>query len=187
MSVSWNFRPFLLDPSKEDAPGRHLIAIDPDTNHTGWAIFSLGTLAKCGLIEVDKLRPWYDRLRQQAIIWDQQFMNGAPFDGAHCDSVVVETPVIYPYGRTTKRPSDIIKLAAVAGVFLAAGERDARAVAPKTWTRSAPKRVHQPRTMRALKPFEQETFDQCVQKYAKGKHSHVIDAVGIGLFALGRI
>ncbi len=140
-----------------------LLAIDPGAD-AGWARFdTAGQLAACGL--------------------------GAPGPGS-TSRVIVERPMIYPGGRQKARPADVIKLATRAGE--AAGQY-ARAVGvepeyvePHAWKGSVDKNIHHARIWAKLTPIEQEIVSASARGVAPSKRHNILDAVGIGLFVVGR-
>jgi hypothetical protein len=94
------------------------------------------------------------------------------------DKLVVETPVIT---RSTRNPASIITLAITAGILI--GKVDAKKlerVAPSTWKGSRPKDVDNRYTLRLLSELERYRMGVLISDH------NVIDAVGIGLWALGR-
>lgn len=146
-----------------------LLAIDPGTN-VGWALFDktgvgvgvFGELISCGL-------------------------GGEPDGAAVVHEVVIEHPVIYPGGRT-KNPNDVLKVAINAGEWGGRFRHVARYVKPQQWKGNVPKAVHQPRIWAKLTNTERKVFDDCLDtaKVPKSKRHNVIDAIGIGLYAVGR-
>lgn len=142
-----------------------LLAIDPGAD-MGWSLFGTGPrstneLRACGL-------------NQFPIITD-------PF------SVLIERPRIYP--KQKARPNDIITLA------LRAGECGGRFnscgavvdyVEPHAWKGNVPKAVHHRRVLGALAPQERAILDGALVGIAKSKQHNVLDAVGLGLFGVGR-
>lgn len=140
-----------------------LLAIDPGVN-SGWAIFAGGCLTDCGL----------GHPRHRALEVTQ---------------VIIEHPRIYPGGRT-KDPQAIVRLAVNAGEWggrYRAVVDGVRYVEPREWMRgNPPKKINHPRILKELRPDERAVLDAVLGVLAKSKHEHVMDAVGIGLFALGR-
>lgn len=142
-----------------------ILAIDPGAD-AGWALFDVapaGRLIGCGL--------------------------GAPAS-SKVDRVIVERPMIYPGGRQKARPADVIKLATRAGE---AGGMYARIwgiepeyVEPHAWKGSVDKNIHHARVWAKLTPDEQAIVSAAARGVAVGKRHNILDAVGIGLFAVGR-
>lgn len=134
-----------------------LIAIDPGAN-AGWALFNGRELVICGC--------------------------GTPPIHSDIKRAMIERPIIKPFGRQKERPKDIITLA------LRAGEAAGRLmtvgvqieyVEPHVWKGgSIPKKISHARIRRKLTSQENLVID----RYARTHDA--MDAVGIGLFAIGR-
>lgn len=144
---------------------QHLIAIDPGTI-TGWALFLEGRLEVCG---------WTNPARWTTLV-----------DVAGCDiprgitrNVVIEEPTIYPHSKAD--PNDIMKLQLKVGqlknIFESRGF-SVTLVQPRTWKRQVKKKVHHPRILKRLEPAE--------YIIARDQRHDVLDAVGLGLWKLGR-
>ena len=96
--------------------------------------------------------------------------------------VVCETPVIYPDSPVD--PATMIKLAFTAGLLVGLFEcSDLRVVDPRGWKGQRPKGVDNRYTMSLLDPIETSIVNAST---TRGKLNNVIDAVGIGLWHLGR-
>jgi hypothetical protein len=140
-----------------------LLAIDPG-QATGWALLDLaGRLLHCGL-------------------------NNPPDALPTASRVVVERPRIYPGGRT-KNPNDVLSVAINAGEW--AGRYQARGfkteyVEPQRWKGSVPKEIHHPRIFAKLLPSEQVVVADAGKGIAPSKRHNMLDAIGIGLWAVGR-
>lgn len=146
-----------------------LLSIDPATKdgRVGWALFDSNTLTACG-----RGAPPTNRLTAVT-------------------EAVIEHPVIYPHGRTPN-PNSIVKLAVsageMAGVLMANGI-SVRYVEPRAWKgtldpntccRRAWGRLGATERVLAA-PFEPEPTGDI-----KGTKHNVLDAIGLGLFAVGR-
>ena len=134
-----------------------LLSVDPG-RHTGWAAFGERTLWACGTGD-----PPVERARR----------------------VVVELPRVYP--RHPVPPQDIVTLAALAGQYVgraAAAGASASTVSPSQWKGTMPKGVCAARVRARLSPEERAVVDACGAP--AGELHNVLDAVGIGLHALGR-
>lgn len=136
-----------------------MIAIDPGVGYYAFAIFGV----RCSLIEpgiTDHTEP----------------VPATPYLGP----MVIESQYI---ARTSRvRTDDVIALAHAAG-RISANYPDARWVLPATWKGSVPKREHQKRIRAALSPDEA----QLLVEFNKGELKQILDAVGLGLWHLGRI
>lgn len=136
-----------------------LLAIDPGAD-TGWAYFEKKKLTKCGL--------------------------GAP-PVVGVTEVLIEKPTLYP--RSKARSSDVITLAVRAGEC--GGAYGSLGVAveyvePRTWKGQVPKDVHHARIWATLAQDERLVVDRAVSGLAPSKRHNVLDAVGLGLYGVGR-
>ena len=158
----------------------YTLAIDPGTTRQGWALFGGVQLAECGIncgaAETFVLKSSVQHLRS--------------FFGVA--RAVIEGQEIHRGGRFGKvSPATIIRLAQsagmVAGVLQAITQAPVEFVLPSVWKGGVPKGPHQERIVNALFPKEKEVLDVGLSRIkAKTHHSEVIDAVGIGLWAVGR-
>ena len=145
-----------------------LLAIDPGAD-TGWALFdSARRLTACGL--------------------------GVPVAaGLSLARVLIECPKLRPRGE--KNPNAILLVARSAGEW---GGRFSDAgsavtyVTPNDWKGSTPKEIDHARTWSRLDEHEKRVVDSAFSQ-AKGrnglaasKRHNVLDAIGIGLFGVGR-
>jgi len=91
--------------------------------------------------------------------------------------LVVETPVLYPTQRAKHK--DVKDLAKVARVFKSFVPKGV-GVKPSVWKGQVPKKIHGNRILLALDK------EELLRVASIGNHN-TIDAIGIGLWALGRI
>lgn len=179
----WGFKSACVDVGGEHSVGSLrigdvILAIDPGTN-TGWALLRDGALVTCGLGD--------PRTSSAHVVRD-------------ITDVIIEHPVIYPGGRT-KNPNDVLKVAVNAGEW--AGTYRQRClvhyVTPQTWKGNVPKKVHQGRVWSKLSSAERaEAAAVCKRMSPKWSPAliatapdaalwrNVLDAVGLGLFHVGR-
>jgi hypothetical protein len=135
-----------------------LTSIDPGV-HQGWARFSGGMLYACGLGET-------------------------PFVG----DVYIELPQVYARQKKRADPNDLITLAVRIGQLKERAERKSltvRLIKPAEWKGQTPKEIHNRRVLAAMQPSEVEVFKEL--KVAQSLKHNVLDAIGIGLWALGRM
>ncbi len=142
-----------------------LLAIDSGAC-TGWAIFDGKDLLSCGL--------------------------DTPYD-CFITTVIIECPRLRPRGE--KNPNSILLVARNAGEWggrYAALGAEVRYVTPNEWKGATPKNVSEARTKSALSSEELAIVYQAF-KTAKGRsgmakslRNNVWDAIGIGLYAVGR-
>lgn len=145
-----------------------LLAIDPGQT-SGWALFTPkgGLLLGCGLGSPEKFR-WYV--------------------ASALSKVVIEKPVIYPGGRT-KNPNDVLSVAVNAGEwggrYLQQGTT-VEYVTPAGWKGQTPKDVSHARIYGKLTDEEKAVLDTAGGGLAASKRHNMLDAVGIGLWAVKR-
>jgi hypothetical protein len=139
---------------------RELLSIDPGET-TGWAFFVDGCLSSAGC--GDK----------------------ADLPNMRLQHAVIELPDYFP-GKTHVR--SIITLSVRVGwLQRLCEERGARVELawPQTWKGSVPKKIHHKRLLAVLESDEIELLPK--RPRAKNYDHNLLDAVGIGLWKLGRI
>ncbi len=158
-----------MPPTPAGPPPPLLLTIDTDTHASGWAVWSRGELADAG------------RSRPPRLL---EYMGPAV--------VVIERPRHYPGSKIKARVDDLLDSAIEAGRLAGRYESGLCAVelitAPN-WKGQAPKHVTQARARRALSASELELVEERILrdcKRDKRKASDVWDAIGIGLWRLGR-
>ena len=134
-----------------------LIAIDPK----GW-----GSL---------KGRPGYAVFNNGVLVET----GNEPHLSAVCDTLVIELPQVYQHGRSKGDPNDLIRVAFYAGSCTRIGHGVLSTPTPAEWKGQTPKAICAERIKAVLAVHE------LVHLY-KADHN-VLDAVGIGLWALGRM
>lgn len=139
-------------------PAFDLLAIDPGTN-TGWAVFGgrAGWLLACGI--------------------------GEPPIDSTAARVVIELPQVYPSHPVP--PNDLVTLAFLAGRYAGRPAGEVFTVFPHEWKGNLPKEVCAARVRARLSEDERAVIDAC--DVPKGQKHNVLDAIGIGLFALRRM
>lgn len=144
---------------KDGGMPQRLIAIDPGTRSAGVAYFLEGTL-----VQLNRLQ-------------NIGFGDVPTYDVADSDVLVIETPESYP--NSPVNPNDLITLALQAGALSKAfPAKRVYSVKPKQWKGQVPKNISHERILTRLSVAE--------ISLTKG-HSHdELDAVGIGLWFLGR-
>ena len=143
---------------------RWVLAIDPagDAARSGWAYYRDRALAICGI--------------------------GWPPYSA--DVVVVERPQIYPMAQQKGDPNDLISVALFAGRLVQSIARQDTMVIqihPRMWKGQVPKPVHNRRVIKQLSASERVVYAHGTKGIAPKKVHNVIDAIGIGLWRLGRV
>ncbi len=146
-----------------------LLAIDPGAD-TGWALFdSARRLTACGL--------------------------GSPvLPGRLIEDVLIECPKLRPRGE--KNPNAILLVARNAGEWAGRLEGQTagriRYVTPNDWKGSTSKDISHARLWAKLDPKEQAIVDKAFAEapgrngLAPSKRHNVLDAIGIGLYGVGR-
>ncbi len=149
-----------------------LVSIDPGVN-TGWARFVHGALSTCGL----GVPP----------------IGGPGFPSA--TDVVIEKPQIYVGRKQKVDPNDLITLAILVGKY-AERAKDSRVelVLPSKWKGQVPKPkrgepyIMEVRVMAVLTDEERERVERVARRpRAQGLNDNIVDAVGVGLWFLGRL
>ena len=145
------------------------LAIDPGKS-TGWALFRREELSACGLVDPTK--------------------GERPPRHEGLDVCVVEVPC-HQHSDTPSLTNDLFKTAFRAGQLAeSTGCRDIVAVSPHAWKGSVPKDLHNERVLKRLTEDERKILYAACR--ADGKKvsvsllNNVIDAVGLGLWYLGR-
>lgn len=149
----------------------NLLSLDPG-NITGWAVFTdkrliaAGTLKK---VEAFALVPASDR--------------GLVFFGR--GSVLIEMPRWYPHDHSDV--NDLLDLSVFVGELKRFYESQASVelVWPRTWKGNAPKEITNKRTLAALTPEEVALLPR--RPRAKDFDNNMLDAIGLGLWKLGRL
>jgi hypothetical protein len=155
-----------------------LLAIDPGVD-TGWALFSsAGQLIACGLGD--------PRMSDRHRVADLR-------------TVIIEQPFVYPRGQT-KSPNDVVTLALNAGEWAGLYRQwaDVRYVLPFQWKGSVPKKISHARILAKLSEAERAVVDAAISRgrscatkalgrpIAPSQQHNVLDAIGLGLFAVSR-
>lgn len=98
------------------------------------------------------------------------------------DMVVLEKPVVYGVTKAKARNKDIVDLAIGAGRI---SDRYAHTTwyTPAQWKGQVPKPAHQRRILTKMTEGERAALSG----FTKQKQGHLIDAIGLGLYYLGRM
>jgi len=144
-----------------------LIAIDPG-NNTGWAHFRNDVLMSAGVASFENFH-----LAQRMI-----------FTG---DAVRIEAPRHYPH-KEKGDVNDLLDLAVRVGrlqEWCEAQGAHVELVWPRTWKGSVPKPIHNRRVLETLSDVELKVLPKSPR--ARTYNHNMLDAVGLGLWALGRM
>lgn len=146
---------------------RTLLALDPSVTATGWAFFEDGKVKDAGVLSR------VDEFRGTEL---QVFRTTRP------DILVVEIPQVY--GRNSMvDENDLIAVAVTAGVFIGSIIcKELVTVRPAKWKGQVPKSIHNERVLAKLSADERDLL----LDIPKSKLHNAIDAIGIGLWHLGR-
>jgi len=156
---------------------KRLLTIDTSTRGSGWAVWIDGALSVCG------------RGTPPEYAYQDDFCL-VPFN-----EVVIEVPRHYPASKAKPQVNDLIALAVEAGRLQGTYESieearvAVRLITAPEWKGQCPKAVTEARARRELWTKEVMTATSCIEedcKRDKRKASDVWDAIGIGLFILGR-
>jgi hypothetical protein len=101
-------------------------------------------------------------------------------------AVVIEVPQVYQQRLQKGDPNDLIDVAVIAGIAAGAAApfAEPQLVRPHKWKHNRPKAFDNAYTLSLLSAEEKLVVDSCGAP--KSKLHNVIDAVGIGLWRLGR-
>ena len=147
----------------------YLLSVDPGTRDMGWALWDKGRLVDCGMA---RGRDWVSTVGnmppfpvERVVIEDQQIYRNSKID-AHALLAVARVvgAVVFYYGNE--------------------GRRRVTLVAPREWKGQLPKEVCNKRTVGKLEAMERVVLNS--KKYPKSLQHNLLDAIGIGLWALGR-
>ena len=152
-----------------------LLAIDPAKKSIAWAFFHEQSLENCGFLPFDS----FDELHRKIQALEE-------FLAFHLSDIVIEIPQIYNQRYWKGDPNDLIDVAFSAGAALGYinpyGE--VLLVRPKEWKGSRPKDVDNRHTLKLLTEEEMAIYER--MDLAKSLRHNVIDAIGIGLWAVER-
>jgi hypothetical protein len=156
----------------------NLVAIDPSTSATGGvgiAFFKNSILETATLV-----KPNGSSKTLQKRVIDIVKKAKQELELVFINTLVLEYPRIYTQ-TTDADPDDMLALAFVCGALMEGlPAKDVKLVRPSEWKGQVPKKIHNARVVSKLADHEQHWI-----KTARNNHN-VIDAIGIGLWALGR-
>lgn len=156
-----------MDDALFSGPAKTLLAIDPGKRKLGWAFFADRRLVRCGLSRIDGV----DAFGRLAILHSLAL--------PCAETGIVELMSVYPGDRAKGDPNDLIAVATV-GAELAGRKCDfVRYVSPRDWKGQVPKEIHHERILSRL--------DEDEKVLVVGQNHDTKDAVGLGLYALGRL
>jgi len=159
----------------------NLLSIDPGLavkGGTGWAMWTDDVLVAAGLATT---RAYSLEVRLKEIEAIVKFECAGRF----VHEVVIEQMQVYTLDKQKGDQNDLIDLSLLGGRLSALAET-LTLVRPGTWKGQVPKSVLAKRARATLGPGELQAFKRGVTGVAKSAHHNVWDAVGIGLWRLGR-
>lgn len=163
---------------------RTLVAVDPGLRRLGVAVFTDDRLVHAALVTspVKKDRggtAWY---AMADAVWAH--LHDDYLNRLTPDEFVLEVPQIYRFGKSKGDPDDLIQLAATgAAVGAVLRAQKATTYYPREWKGTVPGDVFVERIRGRLTPAERKAITPCAMSY----EHNVLDAVGLGLFRLGRL
>ena len=147
-----------------------MLSIDPGTKDMGWALWTDEKLTDCGIA---RAKDWITTVRmlpdvnpERLYIEDQQIYRSSNIN-AH--SLIAVARVV---GAVVMRFSDSPTL------------REVHIIKPREWKGQVPKDICNKRTIARLSDAERTILTK--KSYRKTILHNLLDAVGIGLWALGR-
>jgi hypothetical protein len=154
-----------------------LVGIDPGKKATGWALFRSGVLEGAGIVRGENVEV-------SAI---GVLAAGVALRSAGClrpDVVIIEKMVVYPGMRQKGDQNDLITLSIIGGAAAAALRGlETIFVEPREWKGQVPKAIMSKRILAELSADERTKIEKMP---ASLKHN-ALDAVGLGMWNLGRI
>ena len=145
-----------------------LLSIDPGLKSVGWAYWEGRELKRCGLSRTKET----DVSKQARAHWRN-------IEIYHDAERRVSEMMVWRGKQAKSSPADLLKLNIIAGHLATEW------LAPSEWKNYVPKAVHQPRILAKLSAEERAVLAGC--KCPPSLLHNVIDAVGIGLYCLGRM
>lgn len=159
-----------------------VLACDPGLNITGLAHFQNGYLVNVWRVgKTQEKSTKFDKiLRNKQLLKNIKKEQMLPL----FDVLVIEHQQIYNhYIKKEADPNDLLYCALMNGLIIQEFEHNAlQAYLPADWKKQVPKQIHNLRVQKRLTPEEQLVLNN----HKHGQDHNIIDAVGLGLFFLGR-
>lgn len=151
------------------------MGIDPGLRHCGVALLRAGNVPLAGLVKNPEreARGPMAHLKMAEAVSKQLRAWGVPFADM---SLAIEYPRIYPHSDQQKGDlNDIVELGGVVSAIVSwLAVEDVQVFYPQDWKAQVPKKVMTERIKKRA-------------PWCESKDHNVLDAVGIGLFALGQM
>lgn len=155
----------------------NLLSIDPGAKTLAYAAWRDGVLEEADLLQpglgMSNVEAWRKLPRE---LEDRGF-----YLKLYTLSVIVEVPQIYVMSRSKGNPSGLLDVMGMVGGLASVFER-IELVKPREWKGQVPKDVTKARVLATLTEEEKEE----IPDLPKSLIHNVYDAIGIGLFKLGR-
>ncbi len=158
-----------------------LLSIDPGIRGCGAALFVDSELAKAGYVKNSVLKGDDPAAILGMALELMTWATGSPFGGV--GELVIEWPQIYQSRRIGPNPNDLLPLAGIGCALAAYLELHGATTRylPRTWRGNKPKEEVGEKILGRLSEDEKATV-----KNAGARHHNVIDAIGLGLYHIGR-
>lgn len=163
-----------------------LLALDPGLRVSGVSVWHDGRLKWAGLVRGADTGRGAPAWREMAnsVGYQMRAVLSWVNTGWHLDKVAVELMQSYDAKHQAGDQNDLIELAGVAGAVVGLfADASAVSYTPREHKGQVPKEVHNARVQKKLTPEERAAVEEC----APSLMHNVWDAVGIGLFQLGRL
>ncbi len=164
----------------------YLLAVDPGIRGCGVAVFYEGVLEHAAYVENPYKR---DSDAAAAGAMAHEIVEWAHLDGQPHVHIAVEWPRVYASrirsGASKGDPNDLLALCGVDAAIVALMDRSSTSYAPSEWKGQMKKEACHARIKTRLSPLEAEVVAKA-EKAARSMSHNMLDAVGVGLFHLGR-
>jgi hypothetical protein len=162
-----------------------ILAIDPGIRHCGFALFDEKLLYVAGLIKNKSKESEFEAGVYMAWYVHEHVTKIELPLGERIDTLVSERPQVYTSAKLKGDPNDLVALGGVVGAIGSYFLQDAAALKtylPREWKGQTPKSVTEKRVTGRLSDEEKAR----IEWPAAGLCHNVYDAIGIGLFHVGR-
>jgi len=154
-----------------------ILAIDPGIRSCGWALFGPDKrLLRCGLVQTKSTNR---HLGDDAATMAAAIGFGSPH-------VILEEMVLRPEDPKSQA-EDLLRVQLVGGIVAGRCGGRVTTVHPMRWKGAVPKRIHQSRIRDELSEAERAVLEAGTAKVRGALKHNVLDAVGIGLWGVGRM
>lgn len=153
-----------------------IAAVDPGKYEAGWAVFEGGRLVDCGASYHEP------RLNQRVFVSLSDTVSEAigDVDVVHVESMKMRRNTLAAVPR-------LMELMMFVGALAVRVETKVELVEPQVWTSGRPKAANHRIIRSRLDAKEAQHLDVVLGRTLRRNHKEVLDAVGIGLYALQRL